>query len=186
MDTAKLPEIIAWLAIGAAGAWLLLRLWSRFVPLRRGRLRRAALFAVLVAATTVVIWVGDHNLFFMGVPFFAAGLLCFGGPRLGRLTVTMIFFALTMSVDALLDTYLPGAPGPKAWRATCCGWACGRRRTARCGCCCAAGCRTRRRSWRRGCGGWWRGWRPCRCARWWRWSCWRGSGTSRRRPRGWR
>ncbi len=114
MDTAKLPEIIAWLAIGAAGAWLLLRLWSRFVPLRRGRLRRAALFAVLVAATTVVIWVGDHNLFFMGVPFFAAGLLCFGGPRLGRLTATMIFFALTMSVDALLDTYLPVGARPES------------------------------------------------------------------------
>lgn len=70
---------------------------------------KSLLFLTLSLSTGMVIWVGDPNLLYT-FPFFLAFVLASTrGDRVGRLTVAVIFFCITMSVCALADTYLGSA-----------------------------------------------------------------------------
>ena len=53
----------------------------------------------------MVIWVGDPNLLYTLPCFLLLVMLSTQGDWVGRLAVTVIFFCITMSVCALLDTY---------------------------------------------------------------------------------
>lgn len=83
----------------------LYRVCAAFLPVKPGRIWRAALFCLLGGVTGMVIWVGDDNLLFTLPVFFAVFLACSRGNWTGRMAVTSIFFCLIMSICAMLDTY---------------------------------------------------------------------------------
>ena len=57
-------------------------------------------------AAAAIIWVGDENLLYALPSFLAAAMLCTTGNRMGRLTVSIIFICIIMSVSAIIDTFL--------------------------------------------------------------------------------
>jgi len=95
-----------WFLLMLADGMFLCLLFTRFTQVRSKRLWKALLFLTFGGACGMVIWVGDNNLLFTLPVFFSLCLLCTLGDRVGRLAVTTIFFCLTMSICALLDTYL--------------------------------------------------------------------------------
>lgn len=97
-----------WIAPLLISGFFIYKMCAAFLALRRGRAARAALYLVLSGCTGMVIWVGDNNLLFTLPVFFAAVMLSSRGNPLGRLALTSVFFCLTMSVCAMIDTYLGG------------------------------------------------------------------------------
>lgn len=95
----------AWLFPLLLSGFFLYQIASAFLPMKPGRGWKILLFILLGGTTGMVIWVGDENLILTLPVFFAVFLLCSRGDRVGRLTVTAIFFCLVMPVCALLDTY---------------------------------------------------------------------------------
>lgn len=94
-----------WLFPLLLSGFFLYRTAAAFLPVKPGRRWKALLFVLLGGTTGMVIWVGDENLILTLPVFFAVFLACSRGDRVGRLTVTAIFFCLVMPVCALLDTY---------------------------------------------------------------------------------
>lgn len=94
-----------WLLLILANGVFLDLLFTRFVQVRSGKVWNAALLLVLAGSSGMVIWVGDNNLLMTLPVFFTLCLLCTQGDWVGRMAVTVIFFCLTMTVCALLDTY---------------------------------------------------------------------------------
>lgn len=84
----------------------LYRLIRPFITLREKWWAKALLFTLLYGSSAMVIWVGDNNLLFTLLVFLPCFLLCTKGELLGRLTLSLIFFCIIMSVCAILDTYL--------------------------------------------------------------------------------
>lgn len=95
-----------WSLFVVISGFCLYRMFRAFAPLKAGRGWHLLLFVLLGGTTGMVIWVGDNNLLFTLPVFVGVCMLCTTGDRLGRLSVTVIFFCLIMSCSALLDTYL--------------------------------------------------------------------------------
>lgn len=95
-----------WILSAALNGLALCRAWAGFAPVRRGWPWKIALFLGLALTSVTVIWVGDPNLLYALPAFLALGLACTQGAWPGRLAVSVIFFTLIMSVNAILDTYL--------------------------------------------------------------------------------
>lgn len=94
-----------WLFPPFLSGFFLYQIASAFLPVKPGRRWKLLLFILLSGTAGMVIWVGDENLILTLPVFFAVFLACSRGDRVGRLTVTAIFFCLVMPVCALLDTY---------------------------------------------------------------------------------
>lgn len=91
--------------IGVLCGWLLYRMVRAFLPVRPHW--GTPLLAVTMGISAVmVIWVGDPNLLYT-LPFYVTGfMLSTRGDRVGRITLCFIFFCMSMSIAALLDTYI--------------------------------------------------------------------------------
>lgn len=96
----------AWMIPIFVSAFCLYRFMTRFLTVKEKFGWKALLFVVLGGSTGMIIWIGDNNLLFTLPVFLAAGMLCSRGDWMGRLTVTMIFFCMIMSVSAMIDSYL--------------------------------------------------------------------------------
>ena len=94
-----------WLIPVFASGFFLFRIVSAFLAVKPWRGWRIALVLFLGIISDMVIWLGDTNLLFILLFFFPVLLLASKGDRAGRLTLTVIFFCLIMSVNAVLDTY---------------------------------------------------------------------------------
>lgn len=95
-----------WILSAALNGLALCRAWAGFAPVRQGWPWKIALFLGLALTSVTVIWIGDPNLLY-ALPFFLfLGMLCTQGAWPGRLAVSVTFFTLIMSVNAILDTYL--------------------------------------------------------------------------------
>ena len=94
-----------WLIPVFASGFFLFRMVSAFLAVKPRRGWRIALVLFLGSISDMVIWLGDTNLLFILLFFFPVLLLASKGDRAGRLTLTVIFFCLIMSVNAVLDTY---------------------------------------------------------------------------------
>ncbi len=94
-----------WLIPVFASGFFLFRMVSAFLAVKPRRGWRIALVLFLGSISDMVIWLGDTNLLFVLLFFFPVLLLASKGDRAGRLTLTVIFFCLIMSVNAVLDTY---------------------------------------------------------------------------------
>ena len=94
-----------WLIPVFASGFFLFRIVSAFLAVKPRRGWRIALVLFLGSISDMVIWLGDTNLLFVLLFFFPVLLLASKGDRAGRLTLTVIFFCLIMSVNAVLDTY---------------------------------------------------------------------------------
>ena len=96
----------AWFPLVLVSALCLYKMFCRFVEVKPKWIYKALLFSIMGVSVGMVIWVGDNNLLYT-LPFYVA--LCMvstRGERLGRITLTAIFFCLIMSCDALIDTYV--------------------------------------------------------------------------------
>lgn len=72
----------------------------RFLPLAPARWKRLAVWLMQGVAVFMVIWPGDPN-FLLTLPFYAAILLfCSTGSLLGRCSLTLLFFSLSMAIAA--------------------------------------------------------------------------------------
>lgn len=90
---------------GVACGWLLYLIVRSFTPVRPRW--GAPLLAVTIGISSVmIIWVGDPNLLYTFPFYFAGFMLATRGDRIGRLALCFIFFCLSMSIAAMLDTYL--------------------------------------------------------------------------------
>ena len=77
-------------------AYLLLR---RFLPLPKSRLKRTAVWLAQSIAVGMIVWPADENLI-LTLPFYFAVLLaCSTGSLLSRISVTALFFSLSMSIS---------------------------------------------------------------------------------------
>ena len=94
-----------WLIPVFTSGFFLFRIVSAFLAVKPRRGWRIALVLFLGSISDMVIWLGDTNLLFILLFFFPVLLLASKGDRAGRLTLTVIFFCLIMSVNAVLDTY---------------------------------------------------------------------------------
>ncbi len=94
-----------WLILVFTSGFFLFRIVSAFLAVKPRRGWRIALVLFLGSISDMVIWLGDTNLLFILLFFFPVLLLASKGDRAGRLTLTVIFFCLIMSVNAVLDTY---------------------------------------------------------------------------------
>lgn len=90
---------------GIASGWLLYRLCRAFMAVRP-RFGAPLLIISMGISSVMVIWVGDPNLLYTFPFYFAGFMLATRGNRIGRLSLSFIFFCLTMSVAAILDTYI--------------------------------------------------------------------------------
>lgn len=95
-----------WIVSLVGNVIFLYRMWTHFVQVRSGWFWQVVLYVTLGITSVTIIWIGDHNFLYAMPVFFLMGFLCSRGKYLGRLTVTMIFFSMIMSVNATLDTYL--------------------------------------------------------------------------------
>jgi len=94
-----------WLILVFTSGFFLFRIVSAFLAVKPRRGWRIALVLFLGSISDMVIWLGDTNLLFILLFFFPVLLLASKGARAGRLALTVIFFCLIMSVNAVLDTY---------------------------------------------------------------------------------
>lgn len=94
-----------WINILANG-FFLYRMCRPFITFRKGRFWKILLFLTLAGSSGMVIWVGDPNMLYTMPVYFFLFMLCTKGDRTGRLAVGITLFCLTMSVCALLDTYV--------------------------------------------------------------------------------
>ena len=103
------PETFVYSIIGISAGilcgWLLYLLCRPFVTVRS---RRSAVIlgATLGGSAVMVIWIGDPNLLYTFPIFTALFMLTTRGDRVGRITLCFIFFCMSMSIAALLDTYI--------------------------------------------------------------------------------
>ncbi len=94
-----------WFLLGLSSGYFLTRLTTAFLPVKPRRGWRIALLLFLTVISGQIIWLGDTNLFYSLLAFLPMLLVSSKGDRVGRLTVTIIFFCLIMPVNAVLDTY---------------------------------------------------------------------------------
>lgn len=94
-----------WVNILANG-FCLYRLCRPFIEFRDGRVWQVLLFLTFAGSSGMVIWIGDPNMLYTMPVYFVLFFLCTKGNFTGRLTIGIILFCLTMSVCALLDTYV--------------------------------------------------------------------------------
>lgn len=95
-----------WIVIYAVSTACLYQMFTRFAPLKSAWYWKAFLIFTLVWSVSVIIWVGDENLLYAFPAFLLSTMFCTKGDRIGRLTVSIIFFCIIMSANAMIDTFL--------------------------------------------------------------------------------
>lgn len=81
-------------------------LFLRLVPGGLSWIRKVILLYTFVGSSSMPIWAGDNNLAFVFPVFIVACMLGTRGHWANRLTASVLFFCLEMSVCAMLDSYL--------------------------------------------------------------------------------
>lgn len=89
-----------------ANGFILFKLSTPFVSLKKSFIWKGILFLLLSGTTGMVIWVGDLNLLYTLPIFLFAFLISTTGNFIGRMSVAFIFFSMIMSICALSDTYI--------------------------------------------------------------------------------
>lgn len=90
--------------LGILGGVMMSDAVRRFLPLRAHPAARLALYFLLSIIMAMPIWVGDENPLYL-LPFYLLVMLCASkGARLQRLTVSLIFYPLLISVSMMLDS----------------------------------------------------------------------------------
>lgn len=95
-----------WIVIYAVSTACLYQMFTRFAPLKNAWYWKAFLIFTLVWSVSVIIWVGDENLLYAFPTFLLSAMFCTKGDRIGRLAVSIIFFCIIMSANAMIDTFL--------------------------------------------------------------------------------
>lgn len=95
-----------WMVLYAANTVFLYKMFVRFAPIKKQWYWHLLMIFTLYWAAAAIIWVGDENLLYALPAFLAAAMLCTTGNRMGRLTVSIIFICIIMSVSAIIDTFL--------------------------------------------------------------------------------
>lgn len=88
----------------AAGGFLMGRTVERFLPAGKGFVRRIAPYVLFVVVIEMPSWIGDENPLLLFPFFLAVFLLSYGGSWLARLTCGLMFYALLMPLNMMLDT----------------------------------------------------------------------------------
>lgn len=101
--TALLHSVFFWCG-AALGGFFMGRTVKRFLPAGKGFVRRAAPYVLFVVVIEMPSWIGDENPLILFPFFLAVFLLSYGGPRLARLTCGLMFYALLMPLNMMLDT----------------------------------------------------------------------------------
>lgn len=79
-----------------------------FLPLKKGKIRYIAMLAMCTVTVNLVVILGDPVNVLATLPFFVlAVFLCCGGSVPAKLTVCMVFYSLTASVNALIFSLVP-------------------------------------------------------------------------------
>lgn len=94
-----------YVAFVCLNGYLLYRTSAPFLEVRPKLWWKVLLFLTFGGSSRMVIWVGDPNLLYTLPCFLLLVMIPTQGDWVGRLAVTVIFFCITMSVCALLDTY---------------------------------------------------------------------------------
>ncbi len=76
----------------------------RLLPRRKGRAWELGPLLVFAVTFGMVTWVADENALILSPFFFAAFLVCYGGPVLARLVTAAIFYPMLISVNMLFDS----------------------------------------------------------------------------------
>lgn len=97
---------LSWFALCFFNGSMLYLLCRPFLQVRTHSIFHLLLFLTFSFSSGMVIWVGDNNLLYTLPVFMAMFFLCSKGTPVGRLTIGIIFFCLSMSVCAMADTYL--------------------------------------------------------------------------------
>lgn len=95
-----------WLVLYAINALCLYKIFIRFVLIRKQWYWHLAMIFTMYWTAATIIWVGDENLLYALPAFLAMAMLCTHGNIMGRLTVSVIFICIIMSVNAMVDTFL--------------------------------------------------------------------------------
>lgn len=95
-----------WLVLYAVNTLLLYQIFRRFASVKKQWYWHLVLVFTIYWTSAAIIWVGDENLLYVLPAFLASVMLCTRGNVLGRLTVSIIFVCIIMSVNALIDTFL--------------------------------------------------------------------------------
>lgn len=82
--------------------WLFLRITSHFLEPKPGMAFRAAAYVIHIVTASMVIQIGDAFNILATLPFFLAALFfCYRGEAVQRLSVAMLLFTITTSVNAI-------------------------------------------------------------------------------------
>lgn len=95
-----------WVVLYAIDVVFLYQIFVRFAPVKQKWYYHVLLLFLLFVATGMIIWVGDNNLLYIMPPFLVVCMLVTYGEPIGRLTVSIIFFCIIMSCNAMIDTFL--------------------------------------------------------------------------------
>lgn len=106
-------DLICWVLICLLGGIFPARTARRFLAAPKRRICAAAPCLVIGAALGMPTWVGDGNPLYLFPVLLASFLIGYGGSRLARLVVGVIFFEWIIAWSMIVDTraVLPGADG---------------------------------------------------------------------------
>lgn len=106
-------DLICWVLICLLGGIFPARTARRFLAAPKHRICAAVPCLVIGAALGMPTWVGDGNPLYLFPVLLAAFLIGYGGSRLARLVVGVIFFEWITAWSMIVDTraVLPGADG---------------------------------------------------------------------------
>lgn len=87
-----------------AGGWLWERAARYVLPLRPGKAAYALRLCLFFSGMTGPMWIGDENLLFFLPLFIGAFLLGYGGTRLARVVVSVVFYLLLAGLGMIFDS----------------------------------------------------------------------------------
>lgn len=106
-------DLICWVLICLLGGIFPARTARRFLAAPKSRICAVVPCLVIGAALGMPTWVGDGNPLYLFPVLLASFLIGYGGSRLARLVVGVIFFEWIIAWSMIVDTraVLPGADG---------------------------------------------------------------------------
>lgn len=99
----------------ALGGLLMLGTVKRYLPVKEHRVAKVGLFLLFYITIGMPSWIGDENVLFLFPAFFAFFLLCCQGSRPARVALSMVFYAVLMPWNILVDSL--GLGGELGWQA---------------------------------------------------------------------
>nr|WP_297275084.1 sensor histidine kinase [uncultured Agathobaculum sp.] len=109
----RIADIVFWVLCCLLGGIIPACTARRFLAPSKGRIRSAVPCVTIGAALGMPTWVGDGNPLYFFPFFIAAFLVGYGGSRLARLVIGVIFYEWIIAWSMIVDTraVLPGTDG---------------------------------------------------------------------------